>query len=42
MGKAESDRQIADARRAVIGGSGGSYMDAQVLLLEQVDLGETR
>jgi acetyl-CoA C-acetyltransferase len=39
MGKADADRQIADASRGVIAGSGGSYMDSQVLLLEQVELG---
>jgi acetyl-CoA C-acetyltransferase len=37
LGRAEPERQIADARRAVIGGSGGSYMDAQVLLLETAE-----
>jgi acetyl-CoA C-acetyltransferase len=39
--QAEGDRQIEGCRRAVIGGSGGSYMDAQVLLLERVDEGGT-
>jgi acetyl-CoA acetyltransferase len=39
---AEPERQIQDCRRAVIGGTGGSYMDAQVLLLERVDQGGTR
>jgi acetyl-CoA C-acetyltransferase len=37
LGRAEPDRQIDGATKAVIGGSGGSYMDAQVLLLEQID-----
>ena len=37
MGRAEGPRQLDGARRAVIGGTGGSYMDAQVLLLERVD-----
>lgn len=37
LGRAESERQIPDARRAVCGGSGGTYMDSQVLLLERVD-----
>jgi acetyl-CoA acetyltransferase len=36
MGKAGSDRQIEGATRAVCGGSGGTYMDSQVLLLEGV------
>jgi acetyl-CoA acetyltransferase len=40
--RAEPDRQIAGCRRAIIGGSGGSYMDAQVLQLERVDDGATR
>lgn len=35
LGRAGSKRQLEKARRAVIGGSGGSYMDAQVLLLER-------
>lgn len=34
--RAEPKRQIEDAKRGIIGGSGGSYMDAQVLLLERV------
>ncbi|MCW2743221.1 MAG: acetyl-CoA acetyltransferase [Blastococcus sp.] len=38
--RAEGDRQVADCRRAVVGGTGGSYMDAQVLLLERVPGGE--
>ncbi|WP_433518206.1 thiolase family protein [Nonomuraea sp. CA-143628] len=36
LGRAGPDRQIAGARRAVCGGSGGTYMDSQVLLLEGV------
>lgn len=36
LGRAGPDRQIADASRAVCGGSGGTYMDSQVLLLEGV------
>jgi len=40
--KAEPDRQIDGCRRAIIGGSGGSYMDAQVLLLERIANGGTR
>lgn len=35
-GKAEPNRQVEDAQRAVCGGSGGTYMDSQVLLLERV------
>ncbi len=35
LGRAGSKRQLEKARRVVIGGSGGSYMDAQVLLLER-------
>lgn len=34
--RAEPERQIKNCERAVIGGTGGSYMDAQVLLLERV------
>jgi acetyl-CoA C-acetyltransferase len=33
--RAEPQRQIPDAQRAIIGGSGGSYMDSQVMLLER-------
>lgn len=33
--RAEATRQVPGVRRAVIGGSGGSYMDAQVMLLER-------
>jgi acetyl-CoA C-acetyltransferase len=36
LGRAGPDRQIPDAQRAVCGGSGGTYMDSQVLLLERV------
>lgn len=36
LGRAEPDRQVEGARRAVCGGSGGTYMDSQVLLLEGV------
>lgn len=36
MGRAEGTRQIRDCKRCIIGGTGGSYMDAQVLLLERV------
>ncbi len=37
--RAGPERQIENARRAIIGGTGGSYMDAQVLLLERVGMG---
>lgn len=37
LGRAEPERQIENARRAVCAGSGGTYMDSQVLLLERVD-----
>jgi acetyl-CoA acetyltransferase len=37
LGRAGSDRQVSDCQRAVVGGTGGSYMDAQVMLLERVD-----
>ncbi|WP_322619731.1 thiolase family protein [Streptomyces acidicola] len=36
LGRAGSARQIEGAARAVCGGSGGTYMDSQVLLLERV------
>lgn len=42
LGAAGSQRQIEGARRAVIGGTGGSYMDSQVLLLERVEQGVAR
>lgn len=35
LGRAEGPRQVEGCRRAIIGGTGGSYMDAQVLLLER-------
>lgn len=34
--RAESERQIRNCERCIVGGTGGSYMDAQVLLLERV------
>jgi acetyl-CoA acetyltransferase len=37
LGKAGPDRQVQGANRAVCGGSGGTYMDSQVLLLEGVN-----
>ncbi|HVV08262.1 thiolase family protein [Amycolatopsis sp.] len=36
LGRAGSERQLDKHRRAIIGGTGGSYMDSQVLLLERV------
>lgn len=42
LGAAEPERQIEGARKGIIGGSGGSYMDAQVLLLESVARGEVQ
>ena len=33
--RAEAERQVKDCRRCIVGGTGGSYMDAQVLLLER-------
>ena len=38
--RAEPPRQIENCRRAIIGGTGGSYMDAQVLLLERQEGGQ--
>jgi acetyl-CoA C-acetyltransferase len=35
--RAGSERQISNCQRAIIGGTGGSYMDAQILLLERVE-----
>jgi acetyl-CoA C-acetyltransferase len=37
--RAEDTRQIRDCKRCIIGGTGGSYMDAQVLLLERATNG---
>lgn len=37
--RAEAPRQIRDCKRCIIGGTGGSYMDAQVLLLERATNG---
>jgi len=37
--KAEKERQVSNCQRCVIGGTGGSYMDAQVLMLERVEYG---
>lgn len=41
LGRAGSERQIAGVHRCVVGGTGGSYMDAQVLLLERCSQGRT-
>lgn len=35
--RAERPRQVEGCRRAIIAGTGGTYMDAQVLLLERVE-----
>lgn len=37
--RAEAVRQVKNAKRCIIGGTGGSYMDAQVLLLERTNIG---
>ncbi len=37
--RAPSRRQVEGCERAIIGGTGGSYMDAQILLLERTKLG---
>jgi len=42
LGRADPRRQLPDAQRCIVGGTGGSYMDAQVLLLERSSLGRTR
>ncbi|HEX4107397.1 MAG TPA: thiolase family protein [Solirubrobacteraceae bacterium] len=39
LGRAESERQLDGVSRCVIGGTGGTYMDAQVLLLEKTAIG---
>ncbi len=36
--RAPAKRQIENCQRAIIGGSGGSYMDAQILLLERTNM----
>jgi len=36
--RAPAKRQLEDCQRAIIGGSGGSYMDAQILLLERTNM----
>ena len=41
LGRAGPERQLPDVRRALIGGTGGSYMDAQVMMLERVEGGRT-
>ena len=37
--RAPAKRQVENVERCIIGGSGGSYMDAQILLLERTKLG---
>jgi acetyl-CoA C-acetyltransferase len=39
LGRADPQRQIPDVQRCIVGGTGGSYMDAQVLLLERATKG---
>ena len=39
LGRAGSQRQIEGVQRCIVGGTGGSYMDAQVLLLERAASG---
>jgi acetyl-CoA C-acetyltransferase len=39
LGRAEPERQLEKCDRALIGGTGGSYMDAQVLMLEAIGYG---
>ena len=36
--RAPAKRQVENCQRAIIGGSGGSYMDAQILLLERTNM----
>ena len=35
--RAEPQRQVENAQRCIVGGSGGSYMDAQIMMLERVE-----
>ncbi|PVG83556.1 acetyl-CoA acetyltransferase [Nocardioides gansuensis] len=35
--RAEPERQVPSAQRCIVGGSGGSYMDAQIMMLERVE-----
>jgi acetyl-CoA C-acetyltransferase len=37
--RAPAKRQVENCQRAIIGGTGGSYMDAQILLLERTRMG---
>lgn len=39
LGRAGTARQVTDCRRGIVGGTGGTYMDSQVLLLESVEKG---
>jgi acetyl-CoA C-acetyltransferase len=34
--RADAPRQVEDAQKCIVGGSGGSYMDAQIMMLERV------
>jgi acetyl-CoA acetyltransferase len=34
--RAGPDRQVPNAQRCIVGGTGGSYMDAQIMMLERV------
>lgn len=34
--KADAPRQVENAQKCIVGGSGGSYMDAQIMMLERV------
>ncbi|HEX8415331.1 MAG TPA: thiolase family protein [Sphingomicrobium sp.] len=36
LGRAGDQRQVENARRCIVGGTGGTYMDAQILLLEKI------
>jgi acetyl-CoA C-acetyltransferase len=40
LGRAEKQRQLESTERCIIGGTGGSYMDAQVLCLERAGKGK--
>ena len=42
LGRAGDARQVPNCRRGVLGGTGGTYMDSQVLLLERVERDSTR
>ena len=42
LGRAGDARQVPNCRRGVLGGTGGTYMDSQVLLLERVEHARNR